>query len=250
MNGSALAQFDWRGWRADVVARLDRRWVGAATAYAATLTAVLVVGDNAGHELAAFIFYTLFNFSIVMLTLTVLAVALVAVARGLSVWVAYPAVGFVIAAIGTVLGIVIEANCGCPPRTLHAMIAGHSRALLDLFPPAVLYVYASSAMCDQKVLRALEAERAAEADRLAQHRLQTELATVDHDLVLSALRLALTVRAHDAARAQALLEAVTAYLRLAQQRGSSEAGRIAAALAELRQACASRGAVPMQQVIA
>jgi hypothetical protein len=109
---------------------------------------------------------------------------------------------------------------------------------------------ASSALREQEVLRALEAERAAEADRLAQHRLQTELATVDHDLVLNALRLALTVRVHDAARAQALLADVTAYLRLAQQRGSSEPGRIAAVLAELRQACASQGAVPVEKVTA
>lgn len=250
MSGLALAPFDWRGWRADVVARLDRRWVGAAAAYAALLTAVLVVGDNAGHERAAFIFYTLFSFSTVMLTLAVLAVALVAVARGVSVWVAYPAAGFVIAAIGTVLGVVIEANCGCPPRPLHAMIAGYSRAFLDLIPPALLYVVASSAMRDQEVLRALEAERAAEADRLAQQRLQTELASVDHDLVLRALRLALTVRARDAAQAEALLEAVTAYLRLAQQRGTSEPDRIAAALAELRQACSSQAGVPTQQEFA
>jgi hypothetical protein len=58
------------------------------------------------------------------------------------------------------------------------------------------------------------------------------------------------VRAREAAQAEALLEAVTAYLRLAQQRGSSEPGRIAAALAELRQACASRVGEPAQQVIA
>ena len=47
MSRSALAQFDWRGWRADVVERLDRRWIGAALAYAAVLTAVILVGDNA-----------------------------------------------------------------------------------------------------------------------------------------------------------------------------------------------------------
>ncbi|HUG22778.1 hypothetical protein [Piscinibacter sp.] len=250
MSRSTLAPLDWRRWRADVVARLDRRWICAASAYAAVLTAVIVVGDNSGHELAAFIFYTLFSFSTVLLTLAVLAVALVAVARGISVWVAYPAAGFAIAAIGTVLGLVIEANCGCPPQPLHVMVVGHLYALSLLCPPAVLYVYASSATHDQKVLRALEAERAAEADRLAQQRLQTELASVDHDLVLRALRLALTVRTRDAAQAEALLEAVTAYLRLAQQRGTSEPGRIAAAWAELRQACSSPAGVPAQQVIA
>ena len=252
MSRSALAQFDWPGWRADVVERLDRRWIGAGSAYAAVFTAVPFVGPgNAGHELAAFVFYTLFNFSTVMVTMAVLAVALVAVARGISVWVAYPAAGFAVAALGSVLGVVIEANCGClPPRDLHAMVVYHLCLLSLLCPPAVLYVYASSATYDEKVLRALEAERATEAERLAQQRLQTELATVDHDLVLRALRLALTVRASEAAQAEALLEAVTAYLRLAQQRGSSEPGRIAAALAELRQACASRVGEPAQQVIA
>jgi hypothetical protein len=58
------------------------------------------------------------------------------------------------------------------------------------------------------------------------------------------------LRALDAAEAEALLEAVTAYLRLAQQRGSSEPGRISAALDELKQACASRVGEPPQHVIA
>lgn len=245
-----MSGFDWRAWRADVAARLDRRWIGAALAYAAVLTTFILMGDNTGHELAAFIFYTLFGFSTVMLTLAVLAVALVAVARGVSVWGAYTAAGGAIAAIGTVLGIVIETQCGCPPRPLPLMIAGHLWALSHLLPPAVLYVYASSATRDEELLRFLEAERAAEAARLAQQRLHTELATVDHDLVLSALRLALTMRAHDAPRAQALLEAVAGYLRLAQQRGSSEPGRIAAALADLRRACASGGGVSAPQVSA
>ena len=250
MSRSALAQFDWPGWRADVVERLDRRWIGAGSAYAAVFTAVPFVGPGNDHQFAAFVFHTLFNFSTVMLTMAVLAVALVAVARGISVWVAYPAAGFAVAAIGTVLGIVIEANCGCPPNPVHAMIVQHLYRLSLLCPPAVLYVYASSATHDQKVLRALEAERAAEADRLARQRLQTELATVDHDLVLSALRLALTARVHGEPQVEALLEAVTAYLRLAQQRGASEPGRIAAALTELRLACASAGAMSAQQVIA
>ena len=207
---------------------------------------------KAGHELVVFVYFTLFNFSMVLLTMAVLAVALVAVARGISVWVAYPAAGFAVVAIGSVLGVVIDANCGCPPRQFARDGRGLERLyyLSILCPPAVLYVYASSATYDEKVLRALEAERAAEAERLAQQRLQTELATVDHDLVLRAMRLALTVRAREAAQAEALLEAVTAYLRLAQQRGSSEPGRIAAALAELRQACASRVGEPAQQVIA
>jgi hypothetical protein len=251
MSRPGLSQFDWRGWRTDVVERLDRRWIGAGSAYAAVATALPFVGPGAaGHELAAFVFFMLFNFSTVLVTMAVLAVALVAVARGTSVWVAYPAAGFAVAAIGSVLGIVIEANCGCPPQTLPAMVVEHLYYLSLLCPPAVLYVYASSAKYNEKVLRALEADRASEAARLAQQRLQTELATVDLDLVLRTLRQALTLRARDAAKAEALLEAVTAYLRLAQQRGSSEPGRIAAALDELRQACASRVGEPPQQVIA
>ena len=253
MSRSALAQFDWRGWRADVVERLDRRCDRRRVGVRGGLHCRDLRGPGTRwrHELAAFVFATLFNFSTVMVTMAVLAVALVAVARGISVWVAYPAAGLAVAAIGSVLGVVIEANCGCRPRAnLHAMVVENLIFLSILCPPAVLYVYASSATYDEKVLRALEAERAAEAERLAQQRLQTELATVDHDLVLRAMRLALTVRAREAAQAEALLEAVTAYLRLAQQRGSSEPGRIAAALAELRQACASRVGEPAQQVIA
>jgi hypothetical protein len=64
------------------------------------------------------------------------------------------------------------------------------------------------------------------------------------------MRLALGAPERAAAQAEALLEAVTAYLRVAQQRGSSEPGRIAAALAELRQACASRGGEPAQHALA
>ena len=55
------------------------------------------------------------------------------------------------------------------------------------------------------------------------------------------MRLALSAPPREAAQAEPLLEAVTAYLRVAQQRDSSEPGRIAAALDELRQACAAGG---------
>jgi hypothetical protein len=113
-----------------------------------------------------------------------------------------------------------------------------------------VYVLASSATHDEKVLNALESERAAEAERLAQERLQSELAMVNHDLVLRAMQLALNAPERAVGQAEALLEAVTAYLRVAQQRGSSEPARIAAALAELRQACASRDGELAQLVIA
>jgi len=244
--------FDWPGWRAAVVERLDRRSIGAGSAYAAVVTAVTFVGPWP-KSVAFALHLLLFDFSTLMVTLAVLAVALVAVARGISAWVAYPAAGFAAFAIGSVLGVVIDPTdwlAKTPPPQLHDVIVWHSYVLLSyLCPPAVLYVYASSATHDEKVLRAVEAERAAEAERLAQQRLQTELAMVDHDLVVRAIRLALAVRAREAAHSEALLETVTAYLRLAQQRGSSDPDRIAVALGELRQACAIYGDEPSHRVM-
>ena len=79
MNRSAPAKFDWPGWRADVVERLDRRSVGAGSAYAAAITAVTFVGP--WPKSVAFALHgLLFDFSTLMVTLGVLAVALVAVA--------------------------------------------------------------------------------------------------------------------------------------------------------------------------
>jgi hypothetical protein len=254
MSGSALARFDWPGWRADVVERLDRRSIGAGLAYAAALTIMAYNGhkDDWRDEIVVNALQALFFFSTVMMTLAVLAVALVAVARGISPWAAYLAAGFAIFALGSVINIPVDHFWLAynPNVTPFWVFVFNSVFLLNLGPAAVLYVYASSATHDAKVLRAVESERAAEAERMAQQRLQTELATVDHDLVLGAMRLALSAPASEAAQAQALLEAVSAYLRVAQQRGSSEPVRIAAALAELRQACASRGGELEQQVIA
>lgn len=250
MSRSASAQFDWPGWRVDVVERLDRRSIGVASAWVAASMALQLVGPNDAGGVAL---HALFIVSLLMLTLAVLAVALVAVARGVSVWVAYPAAALATAVIVSVLGVVIDPYrflAVTPPPPLQAVSVRYLYFLALLFPFAVLYAYASSATHDDKVLRAVEAERTAEAERLAQQRLQIELATVDHDLVLRAMRLALNAPTHEAAQAEALLEAATAYLRVAQQRGSSEPGRIAAALAELRQACASRDGEPAQHVMA
>ena len=79
----------------------------------------------------------------VMLTLAVLAVALVAVARGISVWVAYPAAALATAAIGSVLGVAIDPYPFLPrrpPPPLHAVIVRYLYFLSLLFPSAVLYV--------------------------------------------------------------------------------------------------------------
>jgi len=242
MSGSASARFDWPGWRADVFERVDRRSIGVGSAWATACTAGALVGPW-DMDVVKFAFLALFSFSIVMMTLVVLTVALVADARGISPWVAYPAAGFAALAIGLVLSVVIDPSLGTRPWPLsQAEILWHLSILLAMLcPPAVLYVYASSATYNDKVLRALEAERVVEAERLVRQRLQTELATVDHDLVLRAMRLALTAHAREAVEAEVLLAAVTAYLRAAQQRGSSEPERVAAALRELKEACAIGG---------
>ena len=78
MSRSALAPFDWPGWRTDVVDRLDRRSIGAGSAFAAvwaTLSIIHLKNDVVVRvaEIA------LFSFSTVMVTLAVLAMALVAV---------------------------------------------------------------------------------------------------------------------------------------------------------------------------
>jgi hypothetical protein len=249
MSPGPSTRFDWHGWSADVVERLDRRSIGIGVAWVVVTMVFTLMAPVTDRPVGS----TLFRLGIVMATLVVLAVALVAVARGISAWVAYPLAGFAAIAIGSLVGIVFDPFrwlAATPPPPLHAVIRAHLFFLSFLIPPAVLYVYASSAAHNAKVLRAVEAERAAETERLARQRLQTELATVDHDLVLRAMRLALAVPAHEAAQAESLLEAVTAYLRVAQQRDASDPGRIAAALAELRQACASRGGEPAPHVLA
>ena len=111
-----------------------------------------------------------------------------------------------------------------------------------LAPAAVFYVCASNAAHHARLLRSLDIERAAETERLVQQRLQTELATIDHDLVLTAMRLALLLLASGAAQAEELLGAVTAYLRVAQQRGAVDVQGVADALRELRQFCTTSGA--------
>lgn len=250
MSSLTSARFDAAGWRADVVARLDRRSIGVVAAWVALSMALQLVGPNEAGRVAS---HALFIVSMLSLTLVALAVALVAVARGISAWVAYPAAALATVVIVSVLGVAIDPYrffAVTPAPSLHAVVVRYLYFLSLLGPFAALYVYASGASHDDKALRAVEAERAAEAERLARQRLQIELATVDHDLVLQAMRLALHAPAREAAQAEPLLEAVTAYLRVAQQRDASEPGGVAAALAELRRACARRGAEPAQPATA
>jgi len=95
MSRPASARFDWAGWRADVVDRLDRRSIGVAAAWVAVTVTLEVVRAN---DVGAVAHYALFKFSTVMVTLAILAVALVAVSRGNPAWVVYPAAGMAVAA--------------------------------------------------------------------------------------------------------------------------------------------------------
>jgi hypothetical protein len=110
----------------------------------------------------------------------------------------------------------------------------YALGLTMLAAPAVAYVVQSNAAQSANALRRLETERMAEAERLAQQRLQAQLATIDHDLVLTAMRLA---RASPPAHAESLLAALAAYLRAAQQRDATDAASVATTLADLRAKC-------------
>ena len=183
---------------------------------------------------------------LITITVTVLALAasMVAVARGARAWVAYPLAGVAIVTAAAAAGfafapyawLVSTAN-----RHFPGTVVAHLTMLsMLLAPAAVFYVCASNAAHHARTLRSLDIERAAETERLAQQRLQTELATIDHDLVLTAMRLALPLLASEAAQAEELLGAVTAYLRVAHQRGAVDARGVADALRELRQLCRDR----------
>ncbi len=57
MRHPALASFDRPGWRADIVERLERRWIGAGLAYAAVFTAVPLVAPSATFGSASLSFF-------------------------------------------------------------------------------------------------------------------------------------------------------------------------------------------------
>lgn len=180
----------------------------------------------------------------VTVLLLALTVAMVAVARGASRWLAY--------ALVVVIGTVTTAAVGLafdPADFLYRIASPrwvavtYALGLSMLAAPAVVYVVQSNAAQSANALRRLETERMTEAERLAQQRLQTQLATIDHDLVLTALRLARAAPP----RAEALLAAVSTYLRAAQQRESSDPDAVATSLAALRGLCASPGSASTQE---
>jgi hypothetical protein len=234
---------DWRGWRSDIARRLDRAVILGAFGLA-VFGVALMHFEHANVDLAVVTARSLYWLAIVSVMVLALAVAMVAVARGARAWIAYALAGVVIVAAAAAADLTFAPyawKVGTASRQIPATVVAHLTILsMLLAPAAIFYVCASNAGHNARLLRCLDIEGAAETERLVQQRLQTELATIDHDLVLTGMRLALPLLAREAARAEELLGAVTAYLRVAHQRGVIDAQGVAATLGELRRLCAER----------
>ena len=236
---------DWRGWRSDVARRLDRPVIVGAFGLA-VFSVVLMHFEHANVDPAVLAARSLYWLAVVTVTVLALAASMVAVARGARPWMAYALAGVVIAAAAAAAYLAFAPyawKVGTENRQIPATVVAHLTILsMLLAPAAVFYVCASNAAHEARLLRSLDIERAAEAERLVQQRLQTELATIDHDQVLTGMRLALPLMAREPAHAEELLGAVTAYLRAAHQRGAIDGRGVTAALDELRQLCTARRA--------
>jgi hypothetical protein len=241
---SARPRADWRGWQSDIVRRLDRATIVGAFGLTAFCVALMHF-EHANVEPAILAARSLYWLTTVTVGVLALATSMVAAARGARPWVAYALAGVVIVTAAAAADLAFAPyawKVGTANRHLPATVVAHLTTLsMLLAPAAVFYVCASNAVHHARLLRSLDIERAAEAERLVQQRLQTELATIDHDLVLNGMRLALApLLAREAGQAEELLGAVTAYLRVAHQRGAIDGQGVAAALAELRQLCLDR----------
>ena len=234
---------DWLGWRSDIARRIDRTTIVGAFGLA-VFSVALMHFEHANVDPAVVAARSLYWLSTVTVTVLALAASMVGVARGARPWMAYGLAGVVIVTAAAAADLALAPyawKVGTANRHLPATVVAHLTIMsMLLAPAAVFYVCASNAAHHARLLRSLDIERAAEAERLVQQRLQTELATIDHDLVLKGMRLALPLLAREAAQAEALLAAVTAYLRVAHQRGASDARAITAALDALRQLCDDR----------
>jgi len=234
---------DWRGWRSDIARRLDRAAIVGAFGLA-VFSLALMHFEHGNLDRGVFASRSLYWITTVSVTLLALATSMVAVARGARPWMAYALAGVAIVAAAAAADLAFAPyawKVGTASRQIPATVVAHLTILsMLLAPAAVFYVCASNAANEARLLRSLDIERAAEAERLVQQRLQTELATIDHDLVLTGMRLALVLLARQAAQAEELLGAVTAYLRAAHQRGASDGRGVTAALDELRQLCTDR----------
>jgi len=236
---------DWRGWRSDVARRLDRPVIVGAFGLA-VFSVALMHFEHANVDPAVLAARSLYWLAVVTVTVLALAASMVAVARGARPWMAYALAGVVIAAAAAAADLAFAPyawKVGTENRQIPATVVAHLTILsMLLAPAAVFYVCASNAAHEARLLRSLDIERAAEAERLVQQRLQTELATIDHDQVLTGMRLALPLMAREPVHAEELLGAVTAYLRAAHQRGAIDGRGVTAALDELRQLCTARRA--------
>ena len=241
---SARPRADWRGWQSDIVRRLDRATIVGAFGLTAFCVALMHF-EHANVEPAILAARSLYWLTTVTVGVLALATSMVAAARGARPWVAYALAGVVIVTAAAAADLAFAPyawKVGTANRHLPATVVAHLTTLsMLLAPAAVFYVCASNAVHHARLLRSLDIERAAEAERLVQQRLQTELATIDHDLVLNGMRLALApLLAREAGQAEELLGAVTAYLRIAHQRSAIDGRNVAAALNELRQLCMAR----------
>ena len=239
-------QLDWRGWRSDVARRIDRAVIVGALGLTVFSVALMHI-EHVNVDATLVVQRSLYWLTTVIVTVLALAVSMVAVARGARPWVAYALAGVVIVAAAAAADLAFAPyawKVGTASRHFPATVVAHLTLLsMLLAPAAVFYVCASNAAHQARLLRSLDLERAAETERLSQQRLQTELATIDHELVLKGMRLALPLLACEAARAEELLAAVTAYLRVAHQRGPFDGRGLAAALDQLRQLCTERSDV-------
>jgi hypothetical protein len=239
-------QLDWRGWRSDVARRIDRAVIVGALGLTVFSVALMHI-EHVNVDATLVVQRSLYWLTTVIVAVLALAVSMVAVARGARPGVAYALAGVVIVVAGAAADLAFAPyawKVGSASRHFPATVVAHLTLLsMLLAPAAVFYVCASNAAHQARLLRSLDLERAAETERLSQQRLQTELATIDHELVLKGMRLALPLLAREAARAEELLAAVTAYLRVAHQRGPFDGRGLAAALDQLRQLCTERSDV-------
>jgi hypothetical protein len=237
MNRWSTILREARGWRSNAFDRIDRASIVVAVAYAAFCVALGYLEDPKFVQLGARAgFYVV----VVGTTLVAMAIAMVAVARGASRWAAYPLAAIAVALVGLAAGYALE-----PIHWISEHRSGWPRVLAylsllsgQLVAPAILFVQHGSAAQRVRALRRLEAERATQVDRLAQERLHAERSTIDHDLVVAAMRFALAAPEREAGRAEQVLDALAQYLRAAQQRDASDRQAVVTALHGLQQMCA------------
>ena len=240
------AGVDWRGWAAEIVRRIDRAVIVGAIGLAVFSVALMHI-EHANLAAGLLAQRSLYWLTIVLVTVLALASSMVAVARGARPAIAYVLAGTVIVAAAAAADLAFAPyawKVGTASRHFPTVVAHLTILSMLLAPAAVFYVCASNAAHQARLLRSLDLEGAAETERLVQQRLQTELATIDHELVLDGMRLALPLLASDAPRAEELLGAVTAYLRVAHQRGAGDAKAVVVALEQLRQLCLDRSGQP------